>query len=140
MNYLNPTLPIATGTSGFYGGSHGQSTRPNGDGAANYDGALDRIHRERETEFQGLVNRWLADTSDLSSVQSIITHDAYLKIIGMGNRALPLIFREMENGPSHWFAALRAITSVDPVPEASRGHISEMTQAWLEWARREGYA
>ena len=56
----------------------------------------------------------------------------------MGPRALPLILKELEQRPNHWFWALRALTQENPVLPEHRGAIAEMTQDWLNWARAKG--
>jgi hypothetical protein len=61
-------------------------------------------------------------------------HPAYQQIIGMGVDALPLILRELEREPDHWFWALEAITGENPVPPTDRGRLNEMARAWLRWA------
>ena len=56
----------------------------------------------------------------------------------MGPVAVPLILgRLAEEGqePDHWFWALKAITGADPVPEAARGDVVHMSQAWIEWGK-----
>ena len=63
---------------------------------------------------------------------------AYQQIIGMGPRVLPLILRELEHKPEHWFWALRLIAQEDPVLPDHRGVVAEMTQDWLKWGRRKG--
>ena len=37
------------------------------------------------------------------------------------------------------FAIGKNITGADPVPVADRGNIGKMTEAWLRWARANGY-
>ena len=64
---------------------------------------------------------------------------AYQQIIGMGERALPLIFDEMQAHGGRWFWALRAITGENPVRPEDRGDARRMTQTWLEWAREHNY-
>ena len=56
----------------------------------------------------------------------------------MGPRALPLILKELEQRPNHWFWVLRAITQENPVLPEHRGVIAEMAQDWLNWARAKG--
>jgi hypothetical protein len=58
-------------------------------------------------------------------------HPAYQQIIGLGPAGVPLLLRELEREPDHWFWALRAITGEDPVPEEARGRLREMAAAWL---------
>lgn len=87
-----------------------------------------------EQRFKQLMNEWRAARGVASTVAKIAMHPAYQQIIGMGERALPLIFRELEREPDHWFWALHAITGEDPVPPSDRGRIAEMARAWLHWA------
>ena len=44
-----------------------------------------------EEEFDELTALWRAETSHLSRLDKIVAHPAYLKIIGIGHEALPLI-------------------------------------------------
>ena len=63
---------------------------------------------------------------------------SHLRIIGMGEAALPLIFAQFEregDDPDHWFTALEAITDEDPVSENSRGDTVSMAEEWLSWAK-----
>ncbi len=92
-----------------------------------------------EEKFRALAARWKAETSFTSSTTEMAMHPAYQQIIGMGPVVVPLLLRELEQNPDHWFWALRAITGADPVPEASRGRIKEMAEAWLRWGQEQGY-
>lgn len=65
-------------------------------------------------------------------------HPAYQEIIGMGERAIPLLLGELRREPDDWFWALHAITGVNPVPEASRGNVQAMADAWVEWGLQNG--
>lgn len=106
---------------------------------------LDRLgspNRQSETasRFQKLAEQWREATSHVSSVSEISAHPAYLAIIGMGQRALPYIFRSLSDRQSlHWFAALHAITQQNPVPPESAGDVSQMREVWLAWAKKNGY-
>ena len=57
----------------------------------------------------------------------------------MGEPAVPWLLQRLAERPDHWFVALNAITGARPVPSESRGRIKEMTQAWLNWGRQQGY-
>ncbi|KKK95209.1 hypothetical protein LCGC14_2675090, partial [marine sediment metagenome] len=59
-----------------------------------------------DERFQELVSRWSEDTLCMSSIGDMVTHPAYLEIIGMGRAAVPLLLLELEKEPGHWFAAL----------------------------------
>jgi hypothetical protein len=106
-----------------------------------YEKALDDYYdipvsrRSLSKEFYGLASEWRKDVKHLSSISEIAMHPAYQQIIGMGEKALPLIFRELEKEPGHWFWALKALTRANPVPPNYRGNISQMTRTWLNWAK-----
>lgn len=92
-----------------------------------------------EAKFFHLKELWEKETIMLSSVTTISMHPAYQKIIGMGSKALPLIFQEMKKKPGHWFWALKSITGIDPVPLNLRGRLKQMTDIWLSWGKEKGY-
>ncbi|MEG3848501.1 hypothetical protein QT971_14170 [Microcoleus sp. herbarium19] len=75
----------------------------------------------------------------LSLVAQKSMHAAYQRIIGMGPAVVPLILRDLEQKPDHWFWALRAITGDNPVKPEQRGRMKLMTQAWIEWGKEHGY-
>jgi hypothetical protein len=89
------------------------------------------------SQFKALSDQWRRDTLHTSSLTKMITHPSYLRIIGMGQSVLPLLFRELEVRPDHWLVALNAITGVDPAPAGS--NFDEAVNAWLDWDRRQGY-
>ena len=66
-------------------------------------------------------------------------HPAYQQIIGMGWEVLPLILRDLKESKADWFWALTAITGANPISEGIAGNITQMTEAWLQWARAKGY-
>jgi hypothetical protein len=99
--------------------------------------------RSRDKErFDTLVSQWDAQRGVSSSTTDAVLCPAYQQIIGMGEKALPLIFarlREEGNKPDQWFWALRSITGENPVPQELWGRRREMARIWLEWAERNGY-
>ncbi len=110
------------------------------------DGSASAVYSPRpqvenaiEREFAELASRWHEETG-MHSVQTRITsHPAYLRIIGMGERAIPLIIRDLQECGGNWYAALHAITGVSPLPADARGDIPRMKAAWLQWAREHEY-
>ena len=89
-------------------------------------------------EFLTLAAQWREETAGYAITTPEIAHPAYLRIIGMGERALPWIFEQLAEHGDQWYVALHAITGVDPVPEDDRGRRSKMREAWLSWARDNG--
>lgn len=94
---------------------------------------------EIETTFTELAEQWQRETGMLSLITKISMHPAYQRIIGMGQPVVPLIMRELEREPDHWFWALSAITGANPVQPEQRGRLKQMAQAWIEWGRANGY-
>jgi hypothetical protein len=95
------------------------------------------VPKELEKEFCDLVAAWTEDTQYLSSVQQIVAHPAYQRIIALGTAVLPLILRDLPHRQSLWFWALHQITGEDPVPEGQSGAAAVM--AWQAWGRAKGY-
>jgi hypothetical protein len=89
------------------------------------------------TVFRTLANEWRSQTFLNSTAQEKVTHPAYLRIISMGDRVLPLILADLDERQSHWYWALRAIVGRD-VGEGARS-LDEARAMWLAWARSEGY-
>ena len=90
-------------------------------------------------EFHSLAERWRQETGMHSSIPKIAMHPAYQRIIGMGEKAVPLILQELQNQPDHWFWALNTITGENPIPPEAAGNIRLMTEAWLEWGKKKGH-
>ncbi|HIK12728.1 MAG TPA: hypothetical protein IGS52_21125 [Oscillatoriaceae cyanobacterium M33_DOE_052] len=67
------------------------------------------------------------------------SHPAYQEIIAMGSAAIPLLLRELEQRPNHWFEALRTIAGANPIQPSQRGRIKQMAVAWLQWGQENGY-
>ncbi len=93
---------------------------------------------DRET-FERLAVEWERDRPRGADIEQMTQHPAYQSIIGMGEPAVPWLLQRLAERPNHWFVALNAITGARPVPPESRGRIKEMTQAWLNWGRQQGY-
>lgn len=94
---------------------------------------------ELEKEFMELVEEWHRETGMMSLISKIVMHPAYQRIIGMGQPVVPLILRELEREPDHWFWALRAITGANPVQPEQQGRLKQMAEAWIQWGKKHGY-
>jgi hypothetical protein len=92
-----------------------------------------------EQRFRELVALWKQERGPYSSSAQLAQHPAYQQIIGMGPEVIPLLLRELDREPDHWFRALHALTGANPAPATSRGKVREMAEAWLEWGREQGY-
>jgi hypothetical protein len=89
-------------------------------------------------EFETLSRQWKEATALLSSTTAMVAHPLYKRVIALGPSVVPLLLRELEQEPVHWFEALRAITGNDPVPGEHWGNIAAMRADWLAWGRQRG--
>jgi hypothetical protein len=94
---------------------------------------------ELEQRFHDLVAIWKRERGPHSSSARLAEHPAYEQIVRLGPAVVPLLLRELEKQPDHWFRALHALTGADPVPPESQGKVREMAAAWLRWGREQGY-
>jgi hypothetical protein len=86
-----------------------------------------------ERAFRELVRVWEQDTYYFSSTTQIVSHQAFQRIVELGNLVVPLLLTEIGSHPSHLVIALRRITGVDPVPLEDRGKFPAMAEAWVKW-------
>lgn len=89
--------------------------------------------------FFRLAHDWKQTTAYCSSVTKMSMHPAYQQIIGMGEKAVPLILGELAREPDHWFWALHAITGTNPAANEDAGNVDRMAKSWLDWGRVRGY-
>lgn len=90
-------------------------------------------------EFQLLAAQWAEETSGYAVSLRRFTHPAYLRIIGMGECAVPWILEELEEHGGQWFTALTAITGENPIPHEDRGRGASMRAAWRKWGQEHGW-
>lgn len=102
--------------------------------------AVSTSPRSLEDKFRELANQWRGGSGHQSSVRALASHPAYQRIIGMGDPVVPLLLRELEEKPDHWFWALWAITGIDPVRPEHQGRLRQMAQDWIRWGRANGYS
>jgi len=100
---------------------------------------------EDQIEFSRLAAEWKKSRPRArSSAMDMARDPNYLRIIGMGERGIPCVLRQLElemaiGEPDHWFIALWAMTNgQNPIPPESQGKIREMAQAWIDWGKRRG--
>lgn len=89
-------------------------------------------------EFNALVKTWFEETAHLSLVRQQIIHPSFLRIIGMGEDALPFVFREFEKIPMlAWLVALEAIVGEDMASDA-KTH-KDAVKIWLDWGKENAF-
>ncbi len=94
---------------------------------------------QTQHQFEVLARQWKIASRRMATVREMVKHPAYREIIGMGDIVVPMILRELEQAPDHWFSALKTITGVNPVPEEHRGDLRSMAEDWTKWGRENGY-
>lgn len=93
---------------------------------------------EIEKVFDRLAKRWKEETSGYSSVAGMVMHPAYLEVISYGEQMIPLILKDLQIKPSHWFIALKTLAKTSPVRPEDAGNIKKMTEAWIAWGKANG--
>lgn len=96
-------------------------------------------------QFPILAAKWRQERNPLSSFSyENFFCPSYVKILGLGPLAVPLILRELEQSlsagtePEDWFEVLWTLTDEMPVPKEARGKIWEMASAWVRWGKSRG--
>jgi len=87
-----------------------------------------------------LAAQWKKETQFISAIDDMAMNEHYQKIMSMGPKVVPLILRRLKASPDFWFWALHHITGARPVKKSERGNLQKMTDAWLRWARANGYS
>lgn len=90
-------------------------------------------------QFKQLAEQWRDETIHLSSLTGLANNEAYRKIIGMGRGVVPFILHELVVDPDWWFMALDALVDDPPNVEGSEGDLMELSQAWIQWGKTNGY-
>jgi hypothetical protein len=92
-----------------------------------------------ENKFVSLAEKWYLETLHSSGYLDKVLHPAYQRIIGLGKEVIPFILRELQDEPSEWFWALRALTGEDPTTKEPAGNREKLAEAWLNWGKENGY-
>ena len=88
--------------------------------------------------FDALAAEWKEATLPLSSTPAITAHPSYRAVIALGWPAVPLILKDLEREPAHWFEALETITGANPIAPADWGKMLKMAAVWVAWGRQRG--
>ena len=83
-----------------------------------------------EERFRQLAAQWKQESLFLSSTTAMADLPSYQKIIALGPPVVPLLLRELERDPDHWFWALKVLTGANPVPADQRGDVRERASAY----------
>lgn len=92
-----------------------------------------RVNTQEEVRarFERDAAEWADESEYMSVVIDMVMLPSYLRIIGLGPAAVPLIIERMRENPGHWFMALVAIVGEDKAAGAKT--VPEGTQRWINW-------
>lgn len=80
--------------------------------------------------------RWIRDdTSFHSRMNAVLEHEAFGKLVAMGDRIIPYLFYVTIQRGASWtiFLLLHKITGENPVPENDAGKFGHTLMHWLRW-------
>ncbi|MCL2640543.1 MAG: hypothetical protein FWD53_06845 [Phycisphaerales bacterium] len=97
-----------------------------------------RTEAQVKERFDYLFAAWERDTALHSNYSIIITHPAYLGILGLGLPAVPHLLRKLSGGGGPLIVALEAITGENPIPPEHEVDSKLMVADWLKWGREHG--
>jgi hypothetical protein len=87
--------------------------------------------------FREAAAEWRNATWFKSSVATRVSHPAYLRIIGLGQQAIPWILQELRQQPDYWFPALEALARDKFSPRATS--MKELCEAWIKWGEQRDH-
>jgi len=90
-----------------------------------------------EQRFRRLGDQWKASVGSISNPDDIRAARGYAELVALGRPLIPLILRELDSDPFHWFEVLADITGIDPTPPEQAGDVDAMVAAWKGWARKQ---
>jgi hypothetical protein len=88
-------------------------------------------------EFAALVEEWERETFFHSSLSKQFTHPAYVRIIAMGEKAIPLVLKELQKDNGDWFYALKFMAGKDLSAGIEDYQVAK--EAWLNWGYKNNY-
>jgi hypothetical protein len=97
------------------------------------------VEAEKTREkFTNLANEWKEATSHFSLSRQQIGHRSFLKIIAMGDKAVPFILEDLRHCPMEgWLTALEVITDENAASKATS--YREAVKCWIDWGMDKGY-
>lgn len=94
-----------------------------------------------EVEAAELTADWKKETQFLSDVGRILKHKSYERLVRIGRRAVPFLFRQLEaEGDTLYAGAIRRILRDGPtIPNVEVGNSARVRDVWLAWGRERGF-
>ena len=90
-----------------------------------------------EHRFKEQADKWQRETEHLSSPTQRIMHPSYQAILGMGNKVVPILLRDLQQNRRPWFWALSYLTQENPINPKDTGRMDRMIEAWVRWGKEK---
>ena len=90
-----------------------------------------------EDQFKEQAEKWQRETEHLSSPTQRVMHPSYQAILGMGNKVVPILLRDLQQNRRPWFWALSYLTQENPINPKDSGRIDQMIEAWVRWGKEK---
>ncbi|SRR6266545_3508993 len=93
-----------------------------------------------KTQFDVLAEELAADGAGVSNTRSLLSHPAYLGILALGERAIPLLLNRLESPGARpiWLTLLGSLTTFQP--GAGTETIEEAAAHWVSWGKLHGHS
>lgn len=86
--------------------------------------------------FQKLADEWLAHcaaNAEASNPFVYVKHEAFDRIVAMGEPVIPEIIEKYRDGSVFWGAALARITGNEAFGNGVTGKLEDTRRKWLAW-------
>jgi hypothetical protein len=93
---------------------------------------------ELRSQFELLADELAAVAIGVSALQRLRRHPAYVEILSLGERTIPLLLQRLDQPGARplWLSLLGSLTGFQP--GAGKETIPEAASAWVSWGKRRG--
>ena len=88
--------------------------------------------------FYAVLRRWESETAFCSDPDKITGHPSFVALVQNAELVTHLIIHELQTNPSMLVWVLNDAYGEKPYASDALGNITEMTNAWISWAERNG--
>jgi hypothetical protein len=90
-----------------------------------------------EAEFEFLADELEEAAVSVSSTRRLMGHPAYIGILALDERAIPLVLQRLRrNSQPIWLRLLSSLTAFQP--GAGQENVANAAEEWIRWGKREG--
>ena len=89
-------------------------------------------------KFDRFFEKWYEETAPISG-SAIFTNPNHQKMIDLGEAAIPLMLKKLQEKPHFLFRALAKISGENPVLKEHHGKFDLIIEDWLNWGKQKGF-